>query len=231
MRLLEMHVTIIMPVLNEAATIEASLQALQGYRQQGHELIVVDGNSQDKTADLARGLCDKLIISQPGRARQMNAGAEQARGNILLFLHADTCLPENAMEHLTNSITQTDKVWGRFDVRLSGRHWLLRLVAIMMNLRSRLSGIATGDQCIFVRRDVFHQLNGFPEIALMEDISLSRTLLAESRPICLPLKVTTSSRRWEQNGIIHTILLMWYLRLAYFFGKAPESLARIYSQS
>lgn len=224
-----MHVSIIMPVLNEAKNIESYLQPLQRYRKQGHEIIVVDGNSQDDTVERARDLCDTLLTIQPGRARQMNAGAEQARGNILLFLHADTLLPDDALHQIKNLITQ-NKVWGRFDVNLSGQHLLLRLVAMMMNLRSRLTGIATGDQCMFVRRDIFHKVNGFPMITLMEDIALSRTLLSESRPICLRTKVTTSSRRWEQKGIIRTILLMWYLRLAYFFGKPPESLARIYSQ-
>ncbi len=230
MLLLDMRVSIIMPVLNEAENIELSLQALQSYRQQGHELIVIDGNSQDNTVELASNLCDKLISSSVGRARQMNAGAEQASGNILLFLHADTHLPDNAMHHITNSIMKKNKVWGRFDVKLSGSHALLRLVAIMINLRSRLTGIATGDQCMFVRRDIFHKIKGFTEIPLMEDISLSRALLAQSSPVCLPTKVMTSSRRWEQKGIVYTILLMWYLRLAYFLGKPPEVLAQIYSR-
>jgi len=229
--LLEMRVSIIIPVLNEAENIKASLQALQNYRKQGHEIIVVDGNSQDDTVELANGLHDKLITSGPGRARQMNAGAEQARGNILLFLHADTTLPDQAISHITAAILKTNKAWGRFDVSLSGRRLLLRLVAGMMNLRSRLTGIATGDQGMFIKREIFHRLNGFPDIPLMEDITLSQRLLLESRPICLPDKVITSSRRWEQNGIIRTIVLMWYLRLAYFFGKQPEALMRMYSQS
>lgn len=225
-----MCASIIVPVLNEAENITLALQALRSYRQQGHEIIVVDGGSNDNTPELATDLCDQLIHSPPGRARQMNAGAEQAKGDVLLFLHVDTTLPENALHHLSTAIIKSDKVWGRFDVNLSGQHWLLRLVAIMMNLRSRLTGIATGDQCMFVRRDAFNRVHGFPDIVLMEDITLSRSLLTVSRPLCLPLKVTTSSRRWEQKGIIRTIVLMWYLRLAYFCGKQPKSLARRYSQ-
>jgi len=226
-----MQVSIIIPVLNEAAHIKVSLNSLQRYRRQGHELIVVDGGSQDRTVELATGRCDKLITSQAGRARQMNAGEKQASGDVLLFLHADTQLPDQAIQLVINALKQTNRSWGRFDVQFSGRHRLLRLVAHMMNLRSRLSGIATGDQGMFITRDTFSKLGGFPDIPLMEDITMSRRLLAESRPVCLPLKVITSSRRWEQQGIIRTILLMWYLRLAYFCGKPPESLARIYSQS
>lgn len=226
-----MRLSIIIPVFNEVETIQQALQALQSYRQQGHEVIVVDGGSHDDTVARAESLCDSLITSQPGRAVQMNTGAKQAMGDILLFLHADTRLPENAAETIINIFKASNKkVWGRFDVRLSNRHPLLLIVAALMNLRSRLTGIATGDQSLFVRGDVFHQLHGYPNIPLMEDISFSRELLKLSRPLCLRDKVTTSSRRWEQKGILRTILLMWYLRLAYFLGKQPEALARIYSR-
>lgn len=226
-----MQLSIIIPVLNEAATIQQSLRDLQPYRQQGHEVIVVDGGSRDGTTGLAEPLCDRLLTSRPGRALQMNTGADHAKGQVLLFLHADTRLPGKAADLIVDAIqSSNEKVWGRFDVRLSRRHPLLVIVAALMNLRSRLTGIATGDQAIFIRRDTFQQLFGFPRIALMEDISLSRELLKQSRPICLRAKVTASSRRWEQKGILRTILLMWYLRLAYFLGKAPEDLARIYSR-
>ncbi len=230
MQLLDYRVSIIIPVLNEAANILPTLQALQTWRKRGHEVIVVDGQSRDATAELAGPLCDKLLISPTGRAVQMNSGAAQAHGNILLFLHADTRLPDNAIEAMIKAIKRSGRVWGRFDIRLSGHHPLLWVVGMMMNLRSRLTGIATGDQAIFVRRDVFHRVHGYAAIALMEDVSLSGKLLHLSRPACIRLKAVTSSRRWEQNGILRTILLMWYLRLAYFLGTPAESLARIYSR-
>lgn len=231
MRLLDYRLSFIIPVLNEAGNIEQSLRPLQAWRRQGHEVIVIDGQSRDNTLELAKPWCDKLIISPAGRALQMNTGAGQARGNILLFLHADTRLPDNAVEQVSEAVKHSGKVWGRFDIRLSGRHPMLFVVALMMNLRSRLTGIATGDQAMFVRRDIFHTVHGFPAIALMEDIGLSRKLLRLSRPACLRARAVTSSRRWQQKGIYRTILLMWYLRLAYFLGKPPESLARIYSRS
>lgn len=165
MLLLDIRVSIIIPVLNEAESIVQNLQPLQIHRQQGHEIIVVDGRSRDNTSKLARPLCDRLISCEAGRARQMNTGADQAKGNLLLFLHADTRLPENAINHLIDKMKYTNKVWGRYDVKLSGQHPLLLLVAWLMNLRSRLTGIATGDQCIFVRREIFHEINGFPAIA------------------------------------------------------------------
>ena len=229
MILFDLRVSIIIPVLNEAENIRQTLLALQDYRQQGHELIVVDGHSQDQTVELAKDLCDVLVCSAAGRALQMNAGAAQARGNILLFLHADTRLPDNALTGMINTIIKTGRVWGRFNVRLSGRKLMLKLVAHLMNMRSRLTGIATGDQAIFIQRAIFHKINGFANIPLMEDIQISQRLLKESRPVCLRDKVITSSRRWEKNGIIRTIVFMWYLRLSYFLGKSPEQLARLYS--
>ena len=225
------RISIIIPVLNEAGSIRQSLLALQPYRQQGHELIVVDGGSNDKTIEQAEHLCDMLINSQSGRARQMNAGADKAKGEILLFLHADTQLPNNACGIILSELPrQKDRVWGRFDVRLSGSHPLLSVIARAMNLRSRLTGIATGDQAMFIRQQYFQKLNGFPDVPLMEDIRLSRALMRYSRPICIRNKLTTSSRRWEQQGIVRTVLLMWYLRLAHFFGKSPAELSRLYSR-
>lgn len=223
-------VSIIIPVLNEANAIKPTLLALQAYRQQGHEVIVVDGGSEDQTIELAEHLSDKVIRSQAGRARQMNAGAAVAKRDVLLFLHADTHLPQQAPDVILHGLRTSGKTWGRFDVRLSGQHPLLAIVARLMNLRSRLSGIATGDQAIFVRQDAFLRLRGFAEIPLMEDIRLSRALLTISHPVCLRQTVTTSSRRWEQKGILRTIVLMWYLRLAHFLGKSPDELARLYSR-
>jgi rSAM/selenodomain-associated transferase 2 len=184
-------------------------------------VIVVDGGSEDATRELAAGLCDRIVVAPRGRATQMNAGARQARGNVLVFLHADTRLPSNADELVQGFL------WGRFDVQIEGRHPLLRVVAWSMNLRSRLTGIATGDQAIFVRREAFP---GFPELPLMEDVAFSQAMKRRSRPACLRDKVTTSGRRWESRGVVRTILLMWYLRLLFFLGTSVEDLARRYER-
>lgn len=221
------RVSIIIPALNEAGLIEESLLCLQPYRQQGHEVIVVDGGSRDNTVDLARPLCDHVMSSPPGRARQMNAGASRASGDIYLFLHADTRLPGESCNRICQAI-QNNHHWGRFDVTFSGRRPLLRLIAWSMNWRSRLTGIATGDQGIFVRSDVFNRCDGFADIPLMEDIRLSMTLKSVARPACLACPVTTSSRRWEKHGILRTVMLMWRLRLAFFLGANTSQLARLY---
>ena len=221
-------ISIILPVLNEEAHIVACLNVLQPLRGPESELIVVDGGSRDRTVALAEPLADRVIAGSRGRAAQMNAGAGQASGVILWFLHADSLPPPDAATLIRSALAQPNRHWGRFDVRLSGRHPLLRVVETLMNLRSRLTGIATGDQGIFVRREVFERVGGYPALALMEDIALSRLLKRHSRPVCLRQRLTTSSRRWESNGILRTILLMWRLRLAYFFGADPDRLARMY---
>ncbi|MFQ5487737.1 MAG: TIGR04283 family arsenosugar biosynthesis glycosyltransferase [Gammaproteobacteria bacterium] len=217
-----------MPVFNEAAIIRSALRALQPLRQAGHELIVADGGSSDDGPALAAGLADRVIHSERGRARQMNAGAGATEGDILLFLHADTMLPQGADRAIITGLKRSARCWGRFDVRLAGRQRPLRLVETLMNLRSRLSGIATGDQAVFVRRSAFQEVGGFPPIELMEDIALSKRLKRLSRPLCLRQRVITSSRRWEQHGILPTILFMWRLRLAYFLGADPARLAQRY---
>jgi rSAM/selenodomain-associated transferase 2 len=219
--------SIIIPVLNEAAGIAALLQSLQGLRAEGAEIIVADGGSADATIQLALPLADQVMTAPKGRASQMNAGAAIARAPVLLFLHADTQLPETALMLVTQAI-QRGRLWGRFDVRISGTASGLGLIASMMNLRSRLSGIATGDQAIFVRRDVFSQIGGFPDLPLMEDIRFSRQMKRLGRPACLSEKVITSGRRWEKHGVLRTILLMWSLRLRFFFGADPADLAREY---
>lgn len=220
------RLSIIIPCLNESAMVRERLEPLQGLRNAGHELILVDGGSDDATRELAGPLVDRLLRSTAGRARQMNAGARAARGEILWFLHLDSRLPPGAAQQVIDSAGGGG--WGRFDVRLSGRHILLRPVERLMSLRSRISGIATGDQGIFVHRELFFALNGFPDIPLMEDIALSRLLKRRRRPVCLRSPLVTSSRRWERHGILRTVLLMWYLRLAYFLGARPEYLARLY---
>ncbi len=219
--------TIIIPTLNEEAQIEACLLQLQECRQEGFEVVVVDGGSIDKTPKLTEGLCDQFISNRQGRAAQMNAGAKKAQGKFIFFLHADTRLPENFLE-LVLSFEEDTSCWGRFDVQLSGKHRLLRLIELMMNLRSRLTGIATGDQLIFVSRTLFQEVGGFPEIALMEDVAISGKLKNICAPLCLSAKVLTSSRRWEKLGMINTTLTMWRLRFLYYIGFAPISLAKQY---
>lgn len=221
-----MSLSIIIPVLNEAAGIASFLTALSELRARGAELIVVDGGSSDGTPALAAPLVDLVVHSKSGRARQMNAGAAQARGQALLFLHADTYLPADADVLIASALKDSD--WGRFDVRFDGKHPLMPVIATMMNLRSRISGIATGDQAMFMRRDTFHQAGGFAAIPLMEDIELSRRLMRIGRPNCIRRPVATSPRRWEKHGVVRTVLLMWRLRLAFFFGADPHKLAIAY---
>lgn len=223
-----MRLSIIIPVLNEAAVIVPTLQRLAPMRARGHEVIVVDGGSVDDTVRRARPLADRIVQSDRGRAIQMNAGAGPATGDVLWFVHADTLVPEDTDDILQTVLTNPKHLWGRFDIQLSGNTWPLQLVARMMNLRSRLTGIATGDQCLFVRRDTFEMLGGFPEQPLMEDIELSRRLKRLARPQCLTRKVISSSRRWQQRGVLRTILEMWRLRLAYTLGANPAALARRY---
>jgi len=222
------RLSIIIPCLNEAEVVGRLLESLQPLRQAGHEIIVVDGGSCDATAQTAEPLVDCLLSLAPGRAGQMNAGAAVANGTILWFLHADTELPDGASEAVIDGVA-SGAVWGRFDVRLSGQHPLLRMVAFMMNLRSRWTAVATGDQAIFVRRDIFEGVGGFPDVPLMEDIVLSKRLKKVGKPLCLQLRLVTSSRRWEAHGIFRTILLMWWLRLAFVLGISPKQLARWYS--
>jgi rSAM/selenodomain-associated transferase 2 len=218
-----MKLSVIIPTLNEAVQIGAALEALTPLRRRGHEVIVVDGGSTDGTPLLAQGLCDRVVTARRGRAVQMNAGARHASGDALVFLHADTRLPSGADRLIERALVRHR--WGRFDVAIEGRQRMLKVVAWAMNLRSRLSGIATGDQAIFVRREAFGR---FPEIALMEDVAFSRAMKRRGAPACLRERATTSGRRWEARGVLRTIVLMWRLRLLFFFGVRPERLARRY---
>ncbi|MES2386056.1 MAG: TIGR04283 family arsenosugar biosynthesis glycosyltransferase [Pseudomonadota bacterium] len=222
------RLSVVLPVLNEAAGLGTALQALAALRARGTEIIVADGGSSDHSAALARAGGAHLVHAPRGRALQMNAGAAQATGEVLLFLHADTVLPEGADALVSEALASGAKVWGRFDVRITGRPRMLRLVAALMNLRSRATGIATGDQAMFMTRAAFEAVGGFPAQPLMEDIEMSRRLLRLSRPACLRAKVQTSGRRWESRGVWPTVLLMWRLRFAYWRGAAPERLADLY---
>jgi rSAM/selenodomain-associated transferase 2 len=222
------RLSIIMPVLDEGEGIAAALDALADLRALGTEVIVVDGGSRDATIQRARMRADRVISAPRGRALQMNAGAETSVGDVLLFLHADTRLPADAEHIVLNRLERSGRSWGRFDVKIDGRNPLLAVVAAFMNIRSRLTGIATGDQAIFVRRDAFRAAGGFAAIPLMEDIALSKRLKRVSPPLCLRECVVTSGRRWENHGVLNTVLLMWRLRLAYFFGADPRALARRY---
>ena len=219
--------SIIIPVLNEAHTIAASLQRLRNQLGPHWQLIVVDGGSEDTTCKQAQPLCDLLLTSAPGRSAQMNLGAASAAGDLLVFLHADTALPEAFAMHMDEFI-QSGRAWGRFDVTLDGTRFMFRIIGGLMNLRSRLTGIATGDQALFMTRDFYVRLEGFSDIPLMEDIEFCRRARLQQRPFCSHGRVMTSTRKWQHNGILPTILLMWWIRLAYFFGVSPVVLHRWY---
>lgn len=219
--------TIVIPTLNEELEVQSCLLPLQRFREQDVEVIVVDGGSFDKTPELVDGYCDQYISMERGRAIQMNAGTLRAKGEIIFFLHVDTRLPDNFLE-LISSMSVNGFYWGRFDVKLSGQHWLFRVIETMMNLRSRLTGIVTGDQVIFLSKNLYREVGGFPEIELMEDIEMSRKLKNITSPLCLREKVMTSSRRWEKNGIISTMVRMWWLRFSYFIGVDPVKLVKDY---
>lgn len=221
-------ISIVIPVLNESGFIEENLRRLQPLRQNGHEVIVVDGGSTDNTMKIASYYADRIIAHTRGRALQMNAGAAAASGDLFLFLHADTRLPA-LIDHLLQSIAvSNEEFWGFFQVRLSGKPVLFRIIEFFMNRRSRISKIGTGDQALFVTRNLFRQINGYDEIPLMEDIAFCRKLKKLSNPIIINMPVLTSSRKWEAQGVLSTVLLMWRLRLAYFLGVNPSLLVKKY---
>jgi len=222
-----MPISIIIPTLNEEKTIKKSLKALQLLRLYGAEVIVSDGGSSDNTKAECGNLVDRWVDSAKGRATQMNSGAEAARYNAMLFLHADTVLPNNSVNLLKVFIESTS-IWGRFDVRLSGEKRMFRVIEFMMNWRSRLTGIATGDQAIFVRKTYFERVGKFPDQPLMEDVSITHKLKKISRPYCIKTPVTTNSRRWEKHGVWKTIVLMWSLRFKYMLGVDVQKLHRQY---
>ncbi len=223
-----MKLSIIVPMLNESAELPGLIASLRGLARDGAEIIFADGGSQDDSAQVAAGNGFRVIRSPRGRATQMNAGAALATGQALLFLHADTRLPEGAARLIERALSDSRYLWGRFDVRIDGHARILRVVARMMNMRSRLTGIATGDQGMFVTRKAFDAVGGFPDQPLMEDIELSKRLLAWSRPACIAQCATTSGRRWESRGAWRTILLMWRLRWRYWRGVPAQVLAEAY---
>jgi rSAM/selenodomain-associated transferase 2 len=220
--------SIIIPVLNEAPVIAEALAQLAPLRARGVEVIIADGGSEDDTLGRVATLVDGAVMAPRGRGAQMNAGAQAARGDVLLFLHADTRLPTDADRLVCDGLQRSGRAWGRFDVTIEGKSPFLALAAMLMNGRSRLTGIATGDQAMFVTRAAFREAGGFPDIALMEDVALSAALKRQCRPLCLPARVTTSGRRWRKHGVIRTMLLMWRLRLEFFLGADPARLARAY---
>ena len=221
-------ISIIMPVLNEVSILPDALMHLQQYRQKGHELIVVDGGSRDGSMRIATDLADRVIISGAGRAMQMNAGVEYASHQVLLFLHADPRLPEDADTCVQAALEHERYQWGRFDLKLSGSHGLYRLLEWSINWRSALSGVATGDQAIFVRRQAFERVGAYADLPLMEDVALSKKLRRMVWPRRIRRPVSSSSRKWEREGPLRVILLMWFLRTAYFFGVHPSHLVRFY---
>ena len=223
-----MPLSVIIPALNESENIIATLIPLQAMRARGVEVILVDGGSGDATKTMAAPLVDCVIDSARGRAKQMNAGARAAGGDALLFLHADSQLPVDADFLVKDALSHSHIAWGRFDVSIEGKHAMLPIIAAFMNTRSRLTGIATGDQGIFVTRAAFDQLGGFPDQPLMEDIEFSSQMKKLAPPVCLANKAITSGRRWEKHGVWHTILLMWWLRLRYWLGASPTEIHRAY---
>ncbi len=224
-----MRISVIIPTLNEAPSIVQTLARVR--RTDECELIIVDGGSTDGTPELARPHADRVIAAPRGRARQMNHGAQEASGEVLLFLHADTILPMGFSQLLTQALRDPQIVGGRFDVRLDAEGWSFRMIETMMNFRSRLTRISTGDQAMFVRRQVFLDTGGFPDLALMEDLEFSRRLKRVGQIACLHERVVTSARRWQHDGVFRTILRMWILRLCYFLGVPPERLRGFYADT
>jgi rSAM/selenodomain-associated transferase 2 len=223
------NVSVIVPVLDEEKTIATMLDALIALAP--HEIIVVDGGSTDRTAEICQQFDVKVMVSARGRARQMNFGAKAASGDILLFLHADTTLPNSAFDDIRLALGDSRYVGGRFDVELAGQHWMLKVIGAMINYRSRLSKVSTGDQAIFVRRFLFEQIGGYPDIPLMEDVAFCRMLRHTGEIACLKSRVMTSARRWEIDGVWRTILRMWAIKLLYLVGVSPNRLKQYYADA
>jgi rSAM/selenodomain-associated transferase 2 len=222
-----MRISVIIPVLNEARTLASTVAALRPLKPD--ELLIVDGGSTDGTKEICKQLQERVISSERGRAGQMNVGAKHARGDVLLFLHADTRLPASALEDIQGALTDSRCIAGRCDVELDGHHWMLKIVSRMISLRSRLTKIGTGDQALFIRRQVFEAVGGYPDIPLMEDIALARALKRMGKIACVKSRVVTSARRWENEGVWKTIVKMWLLKSLYLLGVSPLRLKRYYA--
>jgi rSAM/selenodomain-associated transferase 2 len=224
-----MRISVIIPALNEESIIASTLEAVRPLAPD--EVLVVDGGSTDQTREIVACTDATLTSSARGRAEQMNHGARLARGDVFLFLHADTRLPRSALRDIRSALEDPQWVGGRFDVRLEGDHRIYGLIGALINLRSRLTKVATGDQAIFVRREVYEEIGGFPNLPLIEDIAFSRSLKKKGKVACLKSQVATSARRWEREGIWQTVLRMWALRILYLAGVSPYRLKRFYSDA
>ena len=224
-----MNLSVIVPVLNEEITIEATLQALVALAP--YEIIIVDGGSRDRTREICGRFAVEVLSSERGRARQMNFGARRASGDVLLFLHADTRLPESALRDIDAALSDPRYLGGRFDVELPGGHWMFKMIGALINYRSRATKVGTGDQALFVRRDIFDLIGGYPDIPLMEDIVFYRALKGMGNIACLRSRVVTSARRWERDGVWRTILRMWMVKLCYFAGVSPSRLKQFYADT
>ena len=223
-----MKLSIIVPVLNESRALPALLEHLLPLRRSGVEVVLVDGGSEDASVTIATCAGFRVIQAERGRARQMNAGAAESEGDVLLFLHSDTRLPDGAVQLIEAALADGGHAWGRFDVEFDVRSWTMDATAALMNRRSRVTGIATGDQALFMTRTEFDAVGGFPDQPLMEDVEITTRLRLRSRPACIQRPVRTSARRWQARGPWRTIFLMWWLRLQYWGGASPEKLARQY---
>jgi rSAM/selenodomain-associated transferase 2 len=224
-----MRISVIVPVFNEEKNIAVTLEELQ--RLKPDEMILVDGGSSDATREICQRFGVELYLSRPGRAAQMNFGAQRARGDVLLFLHADTRLPLSAFDEIRTALRDRKVLGGRFDLQLNNPRPLLKLIGFMISLRSRLSKVGTGDQAIFVRREIFQELGGYPDIPLMEDVAFSRALKRRGSVACLRSRVVSSARRWEVDGIWRTVLKMWTLKALYLLGISPVRLKRYYGDT
>ena len=222
------NLSIIIPLLNEEENLKKQKESLELLIKQGHEVLVIDGGSNDNSTKIANQIGCRNITTYPSRGHQLHLGAVQSKNEILLFLHADTLLPPNAAELIFKSFERDNKHWGRFNIKFSSSSYVFSIIAWFMNLRSSLTGIVTGDHAVFVKKDSYIKCGGFPDWAIMEDIAISKRLKTLSHPVCLKEHVVTSSRKWEKQGIINTILLMWKLRLMFLFGMPAEKLAKLY---
>ncbi len=220
--------SIIIPILNEQVFLANHHEILKSLLSDGHEILVIDGGSTDNSVDIAKAIGCKTLKTKTSRGFQLHVGAKHSKNELLLFLHADTLLPTNAAELIYHALTPVNKHWGRFNVRFSNQNLIFQIIAWFMNKRSYLSGIATGDQAIFVKRKSYFSCGGFPDFPIMEDIEISKRLKKIAYPVCIPNEAIASSRKWENQGVIITILKMWSLRLMFFFGVPTEKLAKLY---